>query len=86
MHDSEHIDVFLAPASHPVIEHCSSVRFGNLSPSAQELAFAPQDFSHVRDTPSPNWSFLSTQLDLGALDGLRCVPSPGNERDTDSLE
>lgn len=62
MHNSSNIDVLLSPSSNPVIEHCSLIRFGTSEPStgdsAAGLPFQPQDFTHLRPTPSPNWEIM----------------------------
>lgn len=72
MHASTAIDVYLGVPSLPVIEHCARIRFGPYPPSSllPLIPVAPeeptgegkyrevQDFSHVRATPSPNWSIL----------------------------
>ncbi|KAI5994519.1 tubulin binding cofactor C-domain-containing protein [Pisolithus albus] len=65
MHSSADVDVYLFAGSNPIIEHCSSIRFAGypdalLEDSVQQnnTALAVQDFSHIRSTPSPNWSVL----------------------------
>jgi hypothetical protein len=67
MHTSTFIDVVLGISSNPIIEHCSNVRFassngvgatGATTQEAGSLPYVPQDFSHIRGTPSPNWSVL----------------------------
>ncbi|KAF7974591.1 hypothetical protein HWV62_11866 [Athelia sp. TMB] len=72
MHASTAIDVHLGVPSLPVIEHCAGIRFGpyplsSVIPSSaramQDRGLdgkyrEVQDFSHVRATPSPNWSLL----------------------------
>lgn len=72
MHASTAIDVYLSIPSLPVIEHCARIRFGPYPPLPLPLlaSVSPQeptgegkyrevqDFSHVRATPSPNWSIL----------------------------
>ncbi|KAJ4490013.1 tubulin binding cofactor C-domain-containing protein [Lentinula aciculospora] len=64
MHSSQDIDVYLSIQSNPIIEHCSSIRFApypstfpptNLQHNSD---FPVQDFSHIKSTPSPNWSVL----------------------------
>ncbi|KIY49822.1 hypothetical protein FISHEDRAFT_40833 [Fistulina hepatica ATCC 64428] len=81
MYNSSDVDIYLSlstTASHPVIEHCSSIRFSRsqvslcpptrliagFSTVPQEQAAAVQDFSHIRSTPSPNWQFMSPDHDL----------------------
>ncbi|KAF9029533.1 TBCC-domain-containing protein [Hymenopellis radicata] len=66
MHTSHDVDVYLAISSNPIIEHCSKIRFSGypaaLSNAPQVLEskhLAVQDFSHIKATPSPNWSTLS---------------------------
>ncbi|EGO01062.1 hypothetical protein SERLA73DRAFT_179112 [Serpula lacrymans var. lacrymans S7.3] len=66
MHRSTSVDVYLAGASNPTIEHCTRIRFGTypeamqLSPDHQKnVQLSIQDFSHIRSSPSPNWSSLS---------------------------
>ncbi|KIY67462.1 hypothetical protein CYLTODRAFT_422493 [Cylindrobasidium torrendii FP15055 ss-10] len=65
MHTSHDIDVYLSIQSQPIIEHCSNIRFTSypisLAPgeSLQDSThLAVQDFSHIKQTPSPNWSAL----------------------------
>ncbi|KAI0827359.1 tubulin binding cofactor C-domain-containing protein, partial [Trametes gibbosa] len=69
MHTSSRVDVYISIASNPIIEHCSLIRFTDyprqlrsaLADAAQEGRsnyLAVQDFSHIRATPSPNWSAL----------------------------
>ncbi|KAI0299453.1 tubulin binding cofactor C-domain-containing protein [Multifurca ochricompacta] len=71
MHNSTGVHVYLAATSNPVIEGCSSIAFAEyppfvslLNPSLTE-ALPPngghvnvQDFSHIRQSPSPNWFIL----------------------------
>ncbi|KAG1776461.1 tubulin binding cofactor C-domain-containing protein [Suillus placidus] len=72
MHNSTFIDAYLDITSNPIIESCDQVRFG-MYPSElktitgqeplvtrnhTEFPFLPQDFSHIRATPSPNWRTL----------------------------
>ncbi|KAG1752139.1 tubulin binding cofactor C-domain-containing protein [Suillus lakei] len=72
MHNSTAVDAYLDITSNPIIESCDQVRFG-VYPSElktttdqqplfaknyTELPFLPQDFSHIRATPSPNWRAL----------------------------
>ncbi|KAI6145309.1 tubulin binding cofactor C-domain-containing protein [Pisolithus tinctorius] len=47
MHSSTNADVYLSAVSNPIIEHC-----------LDNTASTVQDFSHIRSTPSPNWSVL----------------------------
>ncbi|KAI6107772.1 tubulin binding cofactor C-domain-containing protein [Pisolithus croceorrhizus] len=65
MHSSTNVDVYLFAVSNPIIEHCSSIRFAGYPDALLEdpvqqnnTALAVQDFSHIRSTPSPNWSVL----------------------------
>ncbi|KAI0772881.1 tubulin binding cofactor C-domain-containing protein [Trametes elegans] len=70
MHTSSQVDVYISITSNPIIEHCSAIRFADypthLRPassadSPQDVKsnyLAVQDFSHIRSTPSPNWSAL----------------------------
>ncbi|KAH9968142.1 tubulin binding cofactor C-domain-containing protein [Russula dissimulans] len=73
MHNSIDVRVYLAAVSNPVIEKCSAIAFAEYpsfvsqrNPSVNgELPrngkhADVQDFSHIRLTPSPNWSLLST--------------------------
>jgi len=64
MHASTKVDAFLWIPSNPIIEGCHDIRFAvypqTLLPSERleesaEASFAVQDFSHIRNTPSPNW-------------------------------
>ncbi|KIK92898.1 hypothetical protein PAXRUDRAFT_829544 [Paxillus rubicundulus Ve08.2h10] len=68
MHNSTSVDVYLAIESNPIIEHCSNIRFTGYPTSlASDVVrqdsnhFTVQDFSHIRPTPSPNWSVLSEE-------------------------
>ncbi|KAI0698966.1 tubulin binding cofactor C-domain-containing protein [Cerioporus squamosus] len=71
MHTSSQVDVYISIASNPIIEHCSAIRFADYPaclrrPPASDTNntqsksnyLAVQDFSHIRATPSPNWSAL----------------------------
>ncbi|KAH7882951.1 tubulin binding cofactor C-domain-containing protein [Phlebopus sp. FC_14] len=66
MHNSTTVDVYLSISSNPIIERCTSIRFaaypsvlcGVYEPSKY---FSVQDFSHIRSTPSPNWTTLSEE-------------------------
>ncbi|KAK0484744.1 TBCC-domain-containing protein [Armillaria novae-zelandiae] len=65
MHTSRSVDVYLSIPSHPVIENCSGIRFAGYPSTLQrEMQVAEsrhasvQDFSHIKVTPSPNWSVL----------------------------
>ncbi|KAH9927911.1 tubulin binding cofactor C-domain-containing protein [Epithele typhae] len=49
MHASSAVDVYISIGSNPIIEHCSH---------APSNYLAVQDFSHIRATPSPNWTVL----------------------------
>ncbi|KAJ7704350.1 tubulin binding cofactor C-domain-containing protein [Mycena rosella] len=60
MHTSTRVDVYLSIPSTPIIEHCSQIRFtaypATFSQDTSPNVFAVRDFSHIRATPSPNWS------------------------------
>ncbi|KAF8639189.1 hypothetical protein AX17_001675 [Amanita inopinata Kibby_2008] len=66
MHSSMNVHVYLSITSNPIIEHCSGIRFtaypGILATRHEALKgsqhLSVQDFSHIRPTPSPNWSIL----------------------------
>ncbi|KAJ7075112.1 tubulin binding cofactor C-domain-containing protein [Mycena belliarum] len=65
MHTSTDVDVYLSIPSTPIIEHCSRIRFTSyptaLSPKeTYSNFFSVQDFSHIKATPSPNWSAMPT--------------------------
>ncbi|TEB26814.1 TBCC-domain-containing protein [Coprinellus micaceus] len=70
MHTSTHADVYLHITSKPIIETCSNIRFATyparLAPQLlHELPQSPftvQDFSHIRATPSPNFSLIGGKL------------------------
>ncbi|KAJ3549442.1 hypothetical protein NMY22_g886 [Coprinellus aureogranulatus] len=70
MHTSTHVDVYLRIKSNPIIETCSNIRFGMYpAPLAPQLLqespqppFTVQDFSHIRATPSPNFSLIGEKL------------------------
>ncbi|KAH9947804.1 tubulin binding cofactor C-domain-containing protein [Amylocystis lapponica] len=81
MHTSSHVDVYLAIPSNPIIEHCTGIRFAGYpatllsadagvdsdsTPASSHLSV--QDFSHIRATPSPNWSALSEERTLEDVD------------------
>ncbi|KAI0058371.1 TBCC-domain-containing protein [Artomyces pyxidatus] len=72
MHTSTDVRVHLSISSNPIIEHCSGIAFApypaaiaGLAPAlAENLAkksthASVQDFSHIRQTPSPNWSLVA---------------------------
>jgi tubulin-specific chaperone C len=68
MHSSQNVDVYLDIRSNPIIEHSNGIRFApypsfldaSISPeSVSRSNLSVQDFSHIRPTPSPNWSLLS---------------------------
>ncbi|KIJ63648.1 hypothetical protein HYDPIDRAFT_113147 [Hydnomerulius pinastri MD-312] len=68
MHNSTAVDIYLAIESNPVIEHCSKIRFAAYPSSLLRSAtqqdskhLSVQDFSHIRSTPSPNWTALSEE-------------------------
>ncbi|KAF5325370.1 hypothetical protein D9619_009652 [Psilocybe cf. subviscida] len=80
MHTSKQINILLSIASNPIIEHCSAIRFGQY-PAAFEPVPKPlpmytvQDFSHIRATPSPNFSIMpdeETERIKEALETLVC--------------
>ncbi|RPD61646.1 hypothetical protein L226DRAFT_485258 [Lentinus tigrinus ALCF2SS1-7] len=71
MHTSSEVDVYISIASNPIIEHCSAIRFADypsslrrppahdsITTQTKSNYLAVQDFSHIRATPSPNWSAL----------------------------
>ncbi|KAF8653655.1 hypothetical protein AX16_003806 [Volvariella volvacea WC 439] len=66
MHTSTNVTIYLQIPSTPIIEYCSSLKFGlyplELVVSTEDRAkvkpFNVQDFSHIRPTPSPNWRML----------------------------
>ncbi|KAI0342342.1 hypothetical protein BDW22DRAFT_1407481 [Trametopsis cervina] len=73
MHTSSHVHVHLHILSNPIIEHCSAIAFTGYPASLHEKPSVPeskhlsvQDFTHIRPTPSPNWSALSAEKDLSA--------------------
>jgi len=66
MHNSKETDVYIFIQSNPTIEHCSSIRFGPYPSilSSTDIQQNPddllvQDFSHIKSTPSPNWSLIA---------------------------
>ncbi|RDX52636.1 TBCC-domain-containing protein [Lentinus brumalis] len=73
MHTSSDVDVYISIASNPIIEHCSGIRFADYPASLRRSPadtassksnsnyLAVQDFSHIRATPSPNWSALPAE-------------------------
>ncbi|KAF9530526.1 tubulin binding cofactor C-domain-containing protein [Crepidotus variabilis] len=67
MHTSRDVDVFLDIGSNPIIEHCQNVRFGGYPTvwpsitSHGHKSYSVQDFSHIRATPSPNFSILGVE-------------------------
>lgn len=66
MHDSKSVDVFLDSTSSPIIEHSSSIRFSKYPTQISHKPsqdFTVQDFSHIRPTPSPNWSMLPEDVE-----------------------
>ncbi|KAL1680657.1 tubulin binding cofactor C-domain-containing protein [Schizophyllum commune] len=74
MHTSKAVDVYLSITSNPIIEHCSKIRFAPystaLAPNAPSDGLQSiQDFSHIRATPSPNWTRLPSeeQADIPGL-------------------
>lgn len=66
MHASIKVDVFLSIVSNPIVEDCHGIRFTSypqtlLAPERSGEGIQPsaaQDFSHIRNTPSPNWIYL----------------------------
>ncbi|KAF9647108.1 TBCC-domain-containing protein [Thelephora ganbajun] len=62
MHTSRCIDVYLSIAAKPVIEKCTGIYFSEYPASSPVGAeglknqFRVEDFSHIRQTPSPNWT------------------------------
>ncbi|KAI9463955.1 TBCC-domain-containing protein [Lactarius psammicola] len=76
MHSSTHVRVYLATVSNPVIEDCFAIAFAeypssisSLNPLVAEALPSNsnhadiQDFSHIRPTPSPNWTILPPRND-----------------------
>ncbi|KAF7366688.1 Tubulin-folding cofactor C [Mycena sanguinolenta] len=67
MHTSTHVDVYLSIHSTPIIEHCSQIRFASYptalrtSEDTSPHVLSVQDFSHIKSTPSPNWSMLAPE-------------------------
>ncbi|KAF8186413.1 tubulin binding cofactor C-domain-containing protein [Pholiota molesta] len=68
MHSSKNIDVLLSISSTPIIEDCTSIRFGHYPPSfhpsplhSEPQPLSIQDFSHIRPTPSPNYSSMNEE-------------------------
>ncbi|KZT65211.1 hypothetical protein DAEQUDRAFT_747147 [Daedalea quercina L-15889] len=80
MHTSTQTDVYISVASNPIIEHCKGIRFATyprfLQHTRKELPgnLTVQDFSHIRATPSPNWSVLPGD----AIPSEENWPHPGN--------
>ncbi|TFK20638.1 TBCC-domain-containing protein [Coprinopsis marcescibilis] len=70
MHTSKDVDVYLDIASNPVIEDCTGIRFSlypsKLDPDLLKRSplkpFTVQDFSHIRASPSPNFSLMADKL------------------------
>lgn len=79
MHTSTQVDIYLFIESNPIIEHCTKLRFasypsalsGERIPSSNATHFSVQDFSHIRATPSPNWSLLDEDHRLRPEDWSR---------------
>ncbi|KIM36139.1 hypothetical protein M413DRAFT_449346 [Hebeloma cylindrosporum] len=69
MHSSKNIDVLLSISSNPIIEDCHSIRFAQYpeiflaSPEGnkESTPFSVQDFSHIRPTPSPHYSWMTSE-------------------------
>ncbi|EKM56627.1 uncharacterized protein PHACADRAFT_172285 [Phanerochaete carnosa HHB-10118-sp] len=78
MHTSTQVDVYLLIESNPIIEHCTKLRFAPYPTSlvgedrlaTPEKIPAVQDFSHIRATPSPNWSPLTSEERLRPEDWI----------------
>ncbi|KAF8208225.1 TBCC-domain-containing protein [Mycena galopus ATCC 62051] len=70
MHTSKDVDVYLSIPSTPIIEHCSQIRFASYpavlrtSEISSPDVLSIQDFSHIKSTPSPNWSMLPPQAHI----------------------
>ncbi|OBZ76662.1 Tubulin-specific chaperone C [Grifola frondosa] len=74
MHASSEVDVYLSISSNPIIEHCFDIRFGDYPtifqspcqsrPLSTSKFLSVQDFSHIRPTPSPNWSPLTANQSI----------------------
>ncbi|KAJ7572517.1 tubulin binding cofactor C-domain-containing protein [Mycena floridula] len=62
MHTSQAVDVYISIQSSPIIEHCKQTRFTSYPSKLSETSTAGhtsvQDFSHIKSSPSPNWSIL----------------------------
>ncbi|KAJ7253063.1 tubulin binding cofactor C-domain-containing protein [Mycena haematopus] len=67
MHTSTHVDVYLSIPSTPIIEHCSQIRFASYPTALRNSeetsldVLSIRDFSHIKSTPSPNWSMLAPE-------------------------
>ncbi|KAK7042428.1 tubulin-folding cofactor C [Favolaschia claudopus] len=86
MHTSTNVDVYLSIPSNPIIEHCSEIRFASYPPalSASKDAtfsdeFSVQDFSHIKSTPSPNWTKLPPE------DRIKAWPTDASLSETEVL-
>lgn len=102
MHSSTNVRVYLSAVSNPVIEDCSAIAFAeypsfmsSLNPLVADALPSNsnhadiQDFSHIRPTPSPNWTIFSprnenwddllTQEDLSPqeIDNILTAHLPG---------
>ncbi|KAJ7756945.1 tubulin binding cofactor C-domain-containing protein [Mycena metata] len=70
MHTSTNVNVYLSIPSTPIIEHCSKIRFAPYPATLQISGYtyprtlSIQDFSHIKSTPSPHWSMLSTEAHI----------------------
>ncbi|KAJ7337352.1 tubulin binding cofactor C-domain-containing protein [Mycena albidolilacea] len=70
MHNSTSVDVYLSISSTPIIEHCSQIRFASypaslgISEDSSPNVLSIQDFSHIKSTPSPNWSMLPSETQI----------------------
>ncbi|KAJ2914565.1 hypothetical protein MD484_g5835, partial [Candolleomyces efflorescens] len=70
MHTSTKVDVYLRIESNPIIETCYDIRFGmypsRLAPQLLQQPPLPplavQDFSHIRASPSPNYSLIGSKM------------------------
>ncbi|KAL1670284.1 tubulin binding cofactor C-domain-containing protein [Schizophyllum commune] len=84
MHTSKAVDVYLSITSNPIIEHCSEIRFSPypsaLAPDAPSNGLQSiQDFSHIRATPSPNWSRLDSEQQADVPDILRLAKANASD-------
>jgi len=75
MHSSKKVDVLLSISSNPVIEDCNNIRFAQCpkiflkSPESEKEStpFSVKDFSHIRLTPSPHYSWMKDEYQSGLV-------------------